>query len=147
MAVVCFLALPSMAPYRVPDLPWDIFLGHPWDYEHCARHFALFNCLYSHHLVHSRFWIEDFRETPRTGKPLLVKPIDGKVSRQSVWGITIPIIGTALPTPPAPAIVVTPPDGETPNRVKGEKDLSFALTASSVAPVQHQACALELVEI
>ena len=47
---------------------------------------------------------------------------------------------------PAPAIVVTPPGGKPPNRVEVEKHISFALTASSVAPVQDLACALELVE-
>ena len=109
-------------------------------------HFARFNCLYSHHPVHSRFWIEDFREAPRTGKPFLVKPIHGKVSRQSVWGLTVPVIGAVAPTHPAPAIVVTPPGGEPPNRVEAEKHISYALTASSVAPVQDRACALELVE-
>ena len=47
---------------------------------------------------------------------------------------------------PAQAIVVTPPGGEPPNRVEPEKHVSYALTASSVAPVQDGACALELVE-
>ena len=61
-----------------------------------------------------------------------------------MWGITVPIIGAVTPTHPAPAIVVTPPGGEPPNRVEAEKHIS--LTASSVAPVQDQACALELVE-
>ena len=75
-----------------------------------------------------------------------VKPIHGKVSRQSVWGITVPIIGAVTPMHPAPAIVVTPPGGEPPNRVEAEKHISHALTASSVAPVQDRACALELVE-
>ena len=121
-------------------------LGHPWGYEHCVSHFARFNCLYSHHPVHPRFWIEDFREAPRTGKPFLVKPIHGKVSRQSVWGITVPIIGAVTPVHPAPAIVVTPPGGEPPNRVEAEKHISYALTASSVAPVQDRSDALELVE-
>ena len=121
-------------------------LGHPWGYEHCVSHFARFNCLYSHHPVHPRFWIEDFCEAPRTGKPFLVKPIHGKVSRQSVWGLTVPVIGAVTPTHPAPAIVVTPPGGEPPNRVEAEKHISYALTASSVAPVQDRACALELVE-
>ena len=51
-----------------------------------------------------------------------------------------------MPTPAAPAIVVTPPDGEPPNRVEAEKHLSYALTASSVAPLQDPACAFELVE-
>ena len=121
-------------------------LGHPWVYEHCVSHFARFNCLYSHHPVHPRFWIEDFREAPRTGKSFLVKPIHGKVSRQSVWGLTVPLIGAVTPTHPAPAIVVTPPGGEPPNRVEAEKHISYALTASSAAPVQDRACALELVE-
>ena len=47
---------------------------------------------------------------------------------------------------PAPAIVVTPPGGEPPNRVEAEKHISYAFTASSMAPVQEWACALELVE-
>ena len=136
----------GVSPYLVPNLPWDVVLGHPWGYEHCVSHFARFNCLYSHHPVHPRFWIEDFREVPRTGKPFLVKPIHGKVSRKSVWGVTVLIIGAGAPLPPAPAIVVTPPDGEPPNRVEAEKYISYALTASSVAPVQDRACALELVE-
>ena len=109
-------------------------------------HFGHFNFLYSHHPVHPRFWIEDFREAPRTSKPFLVKPSHGKVSRQSVWGITVPIIGAVTPMHPARAIVVTPPVGELPNRVEAEEHISYALTASSVAPVQDQACALELVE-
>ena len=46
----------------------------------------------------------------------------------------------------APAIVVTPPGGKPPNRVEAEKHISYALTASSVTPVQDRACALELVE-
>ena len=136
----------GVSPYLVPNLPWDVVLGHPWGYEHCVSHFARFNCLYSHHPVHPRFWIEDFREVPRTGKPFLVKPIHGKVSRKSVWGVTVLIIGAGAPLPPAPAIVVTPPDGEPPNRVEAEKYISYALTASSVAPMQDRACALELVE-
>ena len=136
----------GVSPYLVPNLPWDVVLGHPWGYEHCVSHFARFNCLYSHHPVHPRFWIEDFREVPRTGKPFLVKPIHGKVSRKSVWGVTVLIIGAGAPLPPAPAIVVTPPDGEPPNRVEAEKYISYALTASSVAPVQDRACALELVK-
>ena len=106
------VSLPRVAQYGVslylvPNLPWDMVLGHPWGYEHCVSHFARFNCLYSHHPVHPRFWIEDFREAPRTGKPFLVKPIHGKVSRQSVWGLTVPVIGAVAPTHPAPAIVVT----------------------------------------
>ena len=68
------------------------------------------------------------------------------MSRQSVWGITILIIGAVKPMHPAPAIVVTPPDGEPPDRVQAKKHLSYALTASSVAPVQDQACAFKLVE-
>ena len=148
MVVFHFLVLPSMAcPRTLSRIYLGIwFLGHPWGYEHCVSHFARFNCLYSHHPVHPRFWIEDFREAPRTGKPFLVKPIHGKVSRQSVWGLTVPVIGAVTPTHPAPAIVVTPPGGEPPNRVEAEKHISYALTASSVAPVQDRACALELVE-
>ena len=136
----------GMSPYLVPNLPWDMVLGHPWGYKHCVSHFGRFNCLYSHHPVHPRFWIEDFREAPQTGKPFLVKPIHGKVLRQSVWGKTVPIIGAVTPMHPAPAIVVTPPEGELPNRVEAEKHISYALTASSVAPVQDRACAWELVE-
>ena len=136
----------GVSPYLVSNLPWDMVVGHPWAYEHCVSHFARFNCLYSHHPVHPRFWIEDFREAPRTGKPFLVKPIHGKVSGQSVWGITVPIIGAVTPTRPAQAIVVKPPGGEPPNRVEAEKHISYALTASSVAPVQDRACAFELVE-
>ena len=136
----------GVSPYFVPNLPWDMVLEHPWGYEHCVSHFARFNCLYSHHPVHPRFRIEDFREAPRTGKPFLVKPIHGKVSRQSVWGITVPIIAAVTPMHPASAIVVTPPGGEPPNRVQAEKNISYALTASSVAPVQDRACAFELIE-
>ena len=136
----------GVSPYLVPNLPRDMVLGPPWSYEHCVSHFARFYCLYYHHRVHPRFWIEDFGEAPRTGKPFLVQPIHGKVSRQSVWGITVPIIGAVIPTHPAPAIVVTPPGGERPNGVKAEKHISSALTASSVAPVQDRTCALELVE-
>ena len=87
----------GVSPYLVPNLPWDMVLGHPWGYEHCVSYFARFHCLYSHNPVHPRFWIEDFREAPRTSKPFLVKPIHGKVSRQSVWGITVPIIGAVTP--------------------------------------------------
>ena len=47
---------------------------------------------------------------------------------------------------PDPAIVVTPPDGEPPNRVEAEQHISYALTASCVAFSQHQTCALELDE-
>ena len=54
----------GVSPYLVPNLPWDMVLGHPWGYEHCVSHFARFNCLYSHHPVHPCFWIEDFREAP-----------------------------------------------------------------------------------
>ena len=122
-------------------------LGHPLGYEHCVSHFAPFNCLYSHHPVQPRFWIEDFREAPPTSKPFLVNSIHRKVSRQSVWGITVPIIGAVTPIHPAPAIVVTPPRGKPPNRVEAENCISYALTASSVAPVQDRACALELVEM
>ena len=136
----------GVSPYLVPNSPWDMVLGHPWGYKHCVSHFAGFNCLYSHHPVHPRFWIEDFREAPRTGKSFFVKPIHGKVSRHSVWGITVPIFGAVTPTRPAPAIVVTPSGGEPPNLVEAEKHISYALTASSVAPVQDWACALELVE-
>ena len=136
----------GVSPYLVPNLPFDMVLGHPWGYEHCVSPFACFNCLYSPHPVHPRFWIEDFREAPRTGKPFLVKPIHGKVSRQSVWGITVPIIGAVTPVHLAPAIVVTPPGGEPPNDAEAEIHISYALTAFSVAPVQARACALELVE-
>ena len=135
----------GVSPYLVPNLPWDMVLGQPWGYEHCVSHFARFNCLYSHHPLHPRVWIEDFRETPRTGKPFLVKPIHGKVSRHSVSGITVPNIWAVTPMHPAPAIVVTPPGGKPPNRVEAEKHISYALTASFVAPVQDRACALELV--
>ena len=68
----------GVSPYPVPNLPWDIVLGHPWGYEHCVSHFACFNCLYSHHPVHPRFCIEDFREAPRTCESFLVKPLHGK---------------------------------------------------------------------
>ena len=110
-------------------------------------HFTRFNCLYSHHPVHPRLWIEDFHEAPRTGKPFLFKPIHGKVSRQSVSGITVPIIGAVIPMHLAPASVVTPAGGEPPNCVEAEKHISYALTASPVGPVQIRACALELVEV
>ena len=148
MVVLPFLVLPNMACPRtsVPNLPWDMLLGHPWGYEHCVSHIAGFHCLYSHHPVHPRFLIEDSRETPQTGEPFWVKPIHGKVSRQDVWGITVPIIGAVTPMHPAPVIVVTPPGGELPNRVEAKKHISYALTASSVAPVPDWACALELVE-
>ena len=63
-----------------------------------------------------------------------------------MWGKTVPIIGAVTPMHPAPAIVVTPPGGEPPNRVEAEKHISYALTASSVARVEDRACALELVE-
>ena len=63
-----------------------------------------------------------------------------------VWGITVPFIGAFTPMHPAPAIVVTPPDREPPNNVEAQKHVSYALTASSVAPAQEWACALELVE-
>ena len=86
----------GMSPYPVPNLPWDMALGHPWGYEHCVSHFVRLNCLYSHHPVHSCFWIEDFHEAPRTGKPFLVKTIHGKVSRQSVRGITVLKLGRSL---------------------------------------------------
>ena len=136
----------GVSPYPVPNLPWDMVLGHPWGYEHCVSHFPRFNSLYSHHPVYPPFWIEDFREAPQTGKPFLVKPSHGKVSRQSMWGITVPIIGAVTPIHPAPAIVVTPPGGEPPNRVEAEKHISYALTTFSVAPIQDRACALEVVE-
>ena len=136
----------GVSPYLVPNLPWDIVLWHPWGYEHCMSHFARFKCLYSHNPVHPHFLIEDFREAPRTSKPFLVRPVHDKVSRQSVWGITVRIIGVVTPMHRAPAIVVTSPGGEPPNRVEAEKHISYALTASSVAPVQDQACALQLVE-
>ena len=136
----------AVSPYLVRTLLWDMVWGHPWGYEHCVSHFARFNCLYSHHPVHPHFWIEDFREAPRTGKPLLVKPYHGKVSPQCVWGIIVPIIWAVSPMHQAPAFVVTPPGGEPPNRDEAEKHISYALTASSVAPVQDRACALELVE-
>ena len=74
----------GVPPYLVLNLSWDMALGHPWGYEHCLSHFACLNCLYSHHPVHSRFRIEDFLEAPRTGKPLLVHPIHGKLSPHSV---------------------------------------------------------------
>ena len=98
----------GLSAYLVPNLPWDMVLGHPWGYEHCVSHFARFNCLYSHHPEHPRFWIEDFREAPRAGKPFLVKPIHGKVSRQSVWGITVPIIGAVTPMHPARPLWLRP---------------------------------------
>ena len=63
-----------------------------------------------------------------------------------MWGVTVPIIGAVTPMHPAPAIVVTPPGGEPPNHVEAKKHISYALTASSVAPIQDRACALELVE-
>ena len=63
-----------------------------------------------------------------------------------MWGIAVPIIGAVTPMHPAPAIVITPPGGEPPNRVEAEKHISYALTASSVAAVQDRACTLELVE-
>ena len=53
----------GMSPYLVPNLPWDMVLGHPWGYEHCVSHFARYNCLHSHPPVHPRFWIGDFRRT------------------------------------------------------------------------------------
>ena len=107
--------------YLVPNVTWDMVFGHPWGYKHCVSHFARLNCLYSHHHVHPRFLIEDFREAPQTGKPFFVKPIHGKVSRQSVWGISVPIIGAVTPMHPAPANVVTPPGGESPDRVEARK--------------------------
>ena len=136
----------GVSPNPVPNLPSDMVFGHPWGYEHSVSHFARLNCLYSHHPVHPRFWIGDFREAPRTGKPFFVEPIHGKVSHESMWGITVPIIGAVTSMHPAPTIVVTPPGGEPPNRVEAEKHISYALTASTVGPVQDWACALELVE-
>ena len=47
----------------------------------------------------------------------------------------------------APKSVVKPPCGEPPNRGEAEKHISYALIASSVAPVQDRACALELAEL
>ena len=133
-------------PYFVPNLPWDMVLRHPWGYEHCGGHFARVSCLNSRHPVHPRFWIEDFREASGTGEQFLVKPIHGKVSRQSVRGITFRIIGVVTLMHLAPAIVVTPPGGEPSHGVEAEKHISYALTTSSVAAVQERACALELVE-
>ena len=46
----------------------------------------------------------------------------------------------------APTIVFTPPDGEPPNLVEVEKHIFYALTASSMAPLQDWDCALDLVE-
>ena len=63
-----------------------------------------------------------------------------------MWGLTVPVIRAVTPTHPAPAIVVTPPGGELTNCVEAGKHISYASTASSVAPVQDRACALELVE-
>ena len=83
--------------YLVPNLPLDMVLGHPLGYEHCVSHFARFNSLYSYHPVHPRFPIGDFREAQRTGKPFSVQPIHGKMSRQSVWGITAPFIWAVTP--------------------------------------------------
>ena len=112
---------------RTRDL-YSVSYYNPWGYEHCVSHFARFNCPYSHHPVHPRFWIEDFREAPRTGKPFSVKRIHGKVSHQSRLGITVPIIGAVTPMHPAPAIVVKPPGCEPPNHVEAEKHISYALT-------------------
>ena len=63
-----------------------------------------------------------------------------------MWGITVQIIGGLTPMHLAPAIVVTTPGREPPNRVEPEKHISYALTASCEAPVQDRASALELVE-
>ena len=146
MVVFRFLVLPNTTcPHTLSQIVLGYGFGDPWGYEHCVSHFSRFNCLYSQHPVHPSFWTEDPREAPPTGKSFLVKPIDGKVSRQSVWGITVPIIEAVTPMHPAPAIVVTPPAGEPPNRVEDEKHISYALTPSSPAPVQDRACALELV--
>ena len=65
---------------------------------------------------------------------------------QSVWGITVPIIGGVTPAHPALAIVVTPPGREPPNSVEAKNHIFYALIASSVAPVQVRAYALKLVE-
>ena len=143
------VSLPRVAQYGVPPylvlkIPWDMAFGHPWGYEHCVSHFACFSYLYSYHPVKPGFGNEVFLEAPGTSKSFLVKPIHCKVSRQSVWGITVAIIGAVTPMHPAPAIVVTLPRGEPPNRVEAEKHISYALTASSVAPVQDRACALKL---
>ena len=148
MVVFHFLVLPNMAcPRTLCQIHLGIwFLGHPWGYEHCVSHFARFNCLYSHHSAHPCFLIGDFCEAPPTGKPFLVKPIHGRVSRQSVWCITVPIIGAVTAMHPAAATVVTPPGGKPPNRIEAEKHISYALTASLVAPVQDRACPLQLVE-
>ena len=124
----------GVSPYLVPKIAWDMVLGHPRGYKHCVSRFARFSCSYSHHPVRAYFWIEHFREAPQTGKPFLVRPIHGKVSRQSMWGVTVQIIGAVTPRHPAPAIVVTPPGGEPPNRFEADKHISYALTASSVAP-------------
>ena len=56
------------------------------------------------------------------------------------------IIGAVTPMHTAPAIAGTSPGGKPPNSVEAEKHISYALTASSVAPMQDWACALELVE-
>ena len=48
---------------------------------------------------------------------------------------------------PVPAIVVTAPGGEPPNRVEAEKLISYALTASSLAPLPDRASALEVFEL
>ena len=108
--------------------------------------FDSFNCLYSNHPLHPRFSIEDVHEAPRAGKTFLVKLIHCKVSRQSVCGITVQIIGAATAMHPALAIVVVPPGGRPCSPVEAEKGISHALTASSVAPVQDRAWASELVE-
>ena len=54
----------GVSPHPVPNLPWDMVLGHPWGYEHCVSHFARFNCLYPQPPVQPRLWIEDFPEAP-----------------------------------------------------------------------------------
>ena len=120
-----------------------MIVGHSSGYEHCVRHFACFDCFSCHHPGHLCFWSEYFRETPGTGESFLVKPIHGKVSRQSMWGITVRIIRAVTPMHPTPAIVVTPLGAEQPNPLGAEKHICYA---SCVAPAQDAACELELVE-
>ena len=60
-------------------------------------------------------------------KPQTSNLIHGKLSRQSVWGKTVPIIGAVTPMHPAPAIMITPPDGKSLNRVEAKKHISYAL--------------------
>ena len=47
----------GVSPYLVPNVPWDMILGHRWGYEHCESHFARFKFLFHHHPVHPCFWI------------------------------------------------------------------------------------------